>query len=138
MAEVGVLVGFHDLAGPSAGLFHAQELPPVDPDDAEGQDVVQPLIQQAFQPLCSGAGVACAYARAGEWRDRWDDYDCDRVRFGHGRSGYVLRVDDWNDDWDNDNWYGGWYGGYRGGDFGWYNGGHNWYRGGISTVIFGR
>ena len=79
----------------------------------------------------------CEWAgKRGEWRDRWDDYDCDRVRFGHGRSGYVLRVDDWNDNWDNDNWYGGWYNSYRGGDYGWYNGGHRWNFGG--TVIFRR
>jgi hypothetical protein len=73
--------------------------------------------------------------RLGEWRDRWDDYDCERVGFGHSRRGYVLRVDDWNDNWDNHNWYGGWYNGYRGGDFGWYNGGHRF---NFGNVIFRR
>ncbi|WP_250030299.1 hypothetical protein [Paractinoplanes maris] len=68
--------------------------------------------------------------RMGEWRDRWDDYDCDRVGFGHSRRGYVLTVEDWNDGYDNDNWYGGWYNSYRGGDFGWYRGGN--------TIIFRR
>ena len=62
--------------------------------------------------------------RIGEFRDRWDDYDCSRVRFGFSRGSWVLEVsdNDWNDDWDNDNWYGGWYNSYRGGDW---NGGWN-------------
>ncbi|MBU2670324.1 hypothetical protein KOI35_43165 [Actinoplanes bogorensis] len=55
--------------------------------------------------------------RIGEWRDRWDDYDCDRVRGGWGRGAWVLTVDSWNDRWDNSNWYGGWYNSYRGGDY---------------------
>ena len=57
--------------------------------------------------------------RIGEIRDRWDDYDCSRVRFGFNRGAWVLEVsdDDWNDDWDNDNWYGGWYDSWRGGDW---------------------
>jgi hypothetical protein len=67
--------------------------------------------------------------RIGELRDRWDDYDCTRVRFGFNRGAYVLEVssNDWNDGWDNDNWYGGWYTSWHGGDFngGWNHGGWN-------------
>ncbi|MBM2614490.1 hypothetical protein JIG36_02810 [Actinoplanes sp. LDG1-06] len=56
--------------------------------------------------------------RIGEIRDRWDDYDCDRVRGGFGRGAWVLTVEDWNDNWDNDNWYyGGVYNNWRGGDW---------------------
>lgn len=64
--------------------------------------------------------------RIGEIRDRWDDYDCDRVRVGWGRGAWVLTVEDWNDGWDNDNWYGGWYNSYRGGDF--HGAWHRWRR----------
>ncbi|HET6480120.1 MAG TPA: hypothetical protein VFG35_08800 [Actinoplanes sp.] len=62
--------------------------------------------------------------RLGEIRDRWDDYDCERVRRGHYRDAWRLEVEDWNDGWDSRNWYGGWYGGYDGGD---YRGGWNSY-----------
>ncbi|WP_250030247.1 hypothetical protein [Paractinoplanes maris] len=37
----------------------------------------------------------------GEWRDRWDDYDCDLVRFGRHRGDWQLEVSksrDWRDD----------------------------------------
>ncbi|MCM4080009.1 hypothetical protein [Paractinoplanes hotanensis] len=37
--------------------------------------------------------------RIGEWRDRWDDYDCDRVRFGFKRGLWALEVEQ--------NWRGG-------------------------------
>jgi hypothetical protein len=62
--------------------------------------------------------------RIGEFRDRWEDYDCSRVRFGFNRGAWVLEVsdNDWNDGWDNDNWYGGWYNSWHGGDW---NGGWN-------------
>src|SRR4051812_31176018 len=45
--------------------------------------------------------------RIGEIRDRWDDYDCYRVRGSFNRGSWVLEVsdDDWNGSWDNDNWY---------------------------------
>ena len=37
---------------------------------------------------------ACEKAgRIGEWADRWDDYDCDRVRFGFKRGLYALEVE---------------------------------------------
>jgi hypothetical protein len=57
--------------------------------------------------------------RLGEYHDRWDDYDCSRVRFGFNRGAWVLEVstDDWNGNWDDDNWYGGWYDFWHGGDF---------------------
>lgn len=57
--------------------------------------------------------------RLGEFRDRWDDYDCTRVRIGHFRTAWALEVsdDDWNDDWDDDNWDDGWYHNWHGGDF---------------------
>lgn len=57
--------------------------------------------------------------RLGEFRDRWDDYDCSRVRFGFNRGAWVLEVstDNWNGDWDSDNWYDGWYSTWHGGDF---------------------
>ena len=42
--------------------------------------------------------------RIGEWRGRWDDSDCDRVRWGHRRGWWVLTVDwDWNNNNDNNN-----------------------------------
>ena len=40
--------------------------------------------------------------RIGEWRDRWDDYDCDRVRFGFKRGLWALEVEQ--------NWRGGGHG----------------------------
>ncbi|GAB2584990.1 hypothetical protein Aab01nite_53450 [Paractinoplanes abujensis] len=60
--------------------------------------------------------------RIGEFRDRWDDYDCYRVRYGFNRGAWVLEVseNDWNGRWNNDNWYGGWYNSWHGGD--WNNG----------------
>ena len=39
--------------------------------------------------------------RIGEWRDRWDDYDCYRVRWGHHRGAWALEVD-YGHDWDDD------------------------------------
>ncbi|XVU26492.1 hypothetical protein ACQPZJ_05405 [Actinoplanes sp. CA-054009] len=34
--------------------------------------------------------------RVGEWFDRWEDYDCDRVRFGFRRGYWALEVErDW-------------------------------------------
>jgi hypothetical protein len=39
--------------------------------------------------------------RFGEWRDRWEDYDCRRVYWGIHRGAWALEVD--YDDWD-----GGW------------------------------
>nr|WP_221377216.1 hypothetical protein [Actinoplanes polyasparticus] len=43
----------------------------------------------------------CEWAgKRGEWRDRWDDYDCDRVRFGPYRGEWRLTVEkswDWRD-----------------------------------------
>jgi|SRR5689334_20897122 len=43
----------------------------------------------------------CEWAgKRGEWRDRWDDYDCDRVRFGPNRGEWRLTVEkswDWRD-----------------------------------------
>ena len=64
---------------------------------------------------------ACERAgRVGEWRDRWDDYDCERVRFGFRHGFWVLEVErdrDWRDrdhhDWDDDDRDGHHY---RGGD----------------------
>ncbi|MCY1141073.1 hypothetical protein OWR29_24000 [Actinoplanes sp. Pm04-4] len=38
--------------------------------------------------------------RRGEWRDRWDDYDCDMVRRGPHRGDWELTVSkswDWHD-----------------------------------------
>jgi len=40
--------------------------------------------------------------RIGEWRDRWDDYDCERVRFGFKRGLWALEVEQ--------NWRGGGHG----------------------------
>ncbi|WP_250038461.1 hypothetical protein [Paractinoplanes maris] len=59
---------------------------------------------------------ACEQAgRIGEWRDRWDDYDCDRVRFGFKRGLWALEVEQ--------NWRGGGRGhGHGHGPFG---GGHH-------------
>ncbi len=51
--------------------------------------------------------------RIGEWRDRWDDYDCDRVRFGFKRGLWALEVEQ--------NWRGG---GHGHGPFGGGHGGH--------------
>ncbi len=39
--------------------------------------------------------------RIGEWRGRWDDYDCYRVRWGHHRGAWALEVD-YGHDWDDD------------------------------------
>jgi hypothetical protein len=39
--------------------------------------------------------------RIGEWRDRWDDYDCYRVRWGLNRGAWALEVD-YGHDWDDD------------------------------------
>ncbi|GAA0488709.1 hypothetical protein Ade02nite_72700 [Paractinoplanes deccanensis] len=40
---------------------------------------------------------ACEKAgRIGEWFDRWEDYDCERVRFGFRRGFWALEVErDW-------------------------------------------
>jgi hypothetical protein len=67
--------------------------------------------------------------RLGEYRGRWDDYDCSRTGFGFNRGAWVLEVsaDDWNGNWDNDNWYDGCYTNWNGGDFhgGWNYWSHN-------------
>ncbi|HET6480339.1 MAG TPA: hypothetical protein VFG35_09925 [Actinoplanes sp.] len=31
--------------------------------------------------------------RIGEWNDRWDDYDCERVRYGFKRGLWALEVE---------------------------------------------
>jgi hypothetical protein len=47
--------------------------------------------------------IRCERAgRIGEIRDRWEDYDCNRVRFGFHRGDYALEVQ--YDRWDNDRW----------------------------------
>lgn len=43
--------------------------------------------------------------RIGEWRDRWDDYDCYRVRWGIHRGAWALEVE-YGNDWDGDGWSG--------------------------------
>ncbi|MGX6603017.1 hypothetical protein ACWKSP_12890 [Micromonosporaceae bacterium Da 78-11] len=57
--------------------------------------------------------------RLGEIRDRWDDYDCSRVRWGSHRGAWELEVstDDWNDGWDNHNWNRGWGNNWHGGSW---------------------
>ncbi len=59
---------------------------------------------------------ACEFAgRIGERFDRWEDYDCDYVRFGFRRGAWALEVEqDWNwhrpghghghGNWDNRPW----------------------------------
>jgi len=44
--------------------------------------------------------------RVGEWRDRWDDYDCDYVGGGRHRGDWALTVDDddWGSNWDRGGW----------------------------------
>ncbi|MGX6608136.1 hypothetical protein ACWKSP_39350, partial [Micromonosporaceae bacterium Da 78-11] len=54
--------------------------------------------------------------RLGEFRNRWDDYDCDRVRFGPRRGWVVLTVSD------DDRWGGGHGGGNGGGNGPWGHG----------------
>ncbi|MCY1142925.1 hypothetical protein OWR29_33445 [Actinoplanes sp. Pm04-4] len=62
---------------------------------------------------------ACERAgRIGEIRDRWDDYDCDRVRFGFKRGLWALEVEQ--------NWRGG---GHGHGPFGGHHGGHGGHHG---------
>lgn len=39
--------------------------------------------------------------RIGEWRDRWDSYDCYRVRWGIHRGAWALEVD-YGNNWDDD------------------------------------
>jgi hypothetical protein len=76
--------------------------------------------------------VSCYRAgRLGEIRNRWDDYDCTRVRGGFRRGLYALTVS-----WDDRGHNGGWHNG--GDDHGndpWHNGGDDhgnggWHNGG--------
>jgi hypothetical protein len=49
---------------------------------------------------------ACEWAgERGERRGAWDDYDCNRVRYGWGRSRWELEVDcNSGGDWDDRGW----------------------------------
>ena len=77
-------------------------------------------------------GWACERAgRIGERFGAWDDYDCERVRWGFRAGAWALVVDEdqWDDDWEDDwrpgfwpgNWphrphwpgHGHWFGGRR-------------------------
>jgi hypothetical protein len=59
--------------------------------------------------------------RIGEWLGRWDDYDCERVRWGIRRGWWVLDVD-WN--WSGGHGHGDHHGGGHGhGDH--HGGGHH-------------
>ncbi|WP_433305090.1 hypothetical protein ACQP2F_17130 [Actinoplanes sp. CA-030573] len=65
--------------------------------------------------------------RIGEFRDRWDDYDCTRVRWGFHRGAWALTVDyGWDGDGDWNGHHGGWnghHGGWNGHRGGWNNDG---------------
>ena len=69
---------------------------------------------------------ACERAgRIGERFGAWDDYDCERVRWGFRSGAWALVVDEdnWDDDWDDD-----WRPGYWPGNWPfrphWFGGGH--------------
>jgi hypothetical protein len=69
---------------------------------------------------------ACEQAgRIGEWRDRWDDYDCERVRFGFKRGLWALEVEqNWRGGSHGHGPFGGHHGGGHGhGPFGGHHGG---------------
>lgn len=123
MMTMGLIAGATMAAGPAMAADSAKSpaAKPATTTKAEkgwGRDRVVGY----FRTLraCEKAG------RIGEFTNRWDDYDCDRVRVGWGRGAWLLTVEDWNDGWDNHNWYGGWYNSYRGGDF--HGAWHRWRR----------
>ncbi|MBL7256833.1 hypothetical protein [Paractinoplanes lichenicola] len=65
---------------------------------------------------------ACEQAgRIGEFRNRWDDYDCDRVRFGFKRGLWALEVER---DFRGGHGHGPWGGHGHGGHGGHGHGGH--------------
>ncbi|MBU2668873.1 hypothetical protein KOI35_35725 [Actinoplanes bogorensis] len=68
---------------------------------------------------------ACEKAgRIGEFTNRWDDYDCDRVRFGFKRGLWALEVSqDWRGGGHGHGPWGGGHGGHHGG--GHHGGGHH-------------
>jgi hypothetical protein len=95
-----MVVGAGLMAGTALGApAQAAESPRVQPaqpavttphwDDDDDEDVVG-----YFRTLraCERVG------RIGEWRDRWEDYDCNRVRWGFRRGFWELEVErdrDW-------------------------------------------
>ena len=124
-SRVLTLIGAGLLAGAAIGTGPASAAP------STGAATVTPSTIQLQQPPYDDDDDVVGYfrtrwaceraGRVGEWRDRWEDYDCERVRWGFRRGMWQLEVDrgwDWNnghgnndDDYDNDEDHGHGHGG---------------------------
>ena len=105
LVGLGLMTGATIGAGPATAAPSADQAP-AQPATASAQerprdDEVVGFFRNRW--ACEIAG------RVGERRDRWEDYDCERVRFGFRRGFWVLEVErdhDWryDDRWDDDRW----------------------------------
>ena len=101
LVGLGLMTGATIGAGPATAATSADQAP-AQPATASAQerprdDEVVGFFRDRWS--CEIAG------RVGERRDRWEDYDCERVRFGFRRGFWALEVErdhDWRDDrWDD-------------------------------------
>ena len=112
------LVGLSLMTGASIGAGPAQaatsaDQAPARPATASVQD--RPHDDEEVVGFFRNRWACERAGRIGEMRDRWDDYDCERVGFGFRRGFWMLEVErdrdwrdrDWRDrdhdhDWDDD------------------------------------
>ena len=129
--QVLTMAGMGLLAGAAIGASPAQAV------DASGQTAAKSSASHStqvkqFHDRDRVVGyfrtrMACERAgRIGEWADRWNDYDCDFVRFGFRHGAWALEVErdrrgfghhfgGHRDGWgDRDGHFGGHRGGHRG------------------------
>jgi hypothetical protein len=85
MTGMAVVAGAMFSAGPSAAAS-AAPAPTTTKATATTQASSKIVGFYRSRGACERAG------RIGERRDRWDDHDCYRIRSGHHRSLYALRV----------------------------------------------
>src|SRR5688500_13763764 len=89
------VLGMGLMTGSSFGASPAQAAAPA------GQGLAKPSVSQAQQPWDDDDVIgyyrtlrACErVGRIGEWADRWEDYDCERVRRGFHRGMWKLEVE---------------------------------------------
>ena len=100
LVGLGLMTGATIGAGPATAATSADQAP-AQPATASAQerprdDEVVGFFRNRWS--CEIAG------RIGERRDRWEDYDCERVRFGFRRGFWVLEVERDHGWWDDDRW----------------------------------
>lgn len=121
LAGAGLMSGAVVGAGPAHAATFTGQAPTVSTASQAQADDDDDVIGYFWsRRVCERVG------RAGEWADRWEDYDCEYVRWGYHHGQWRLEVDrGWDWDGPGDDHHGG--GGGHDGDGG---GGHDGDHGG--------